>query len=293
MITPIGRKSPRLPPREAGFLAARGSQGRERPVNDPGQRVIFGGVRRRIGLDQGIGSPYGRSVSAGTFNKQGRGNAAGHGELRRIRVGTTQLASVPEPKYQHLKTVIGEALDSDFAVGEILPTSASSRHASASPVPRSARPWSSWSWKAVCSAVAASAPRSPRRASASTSPPPSTPGRVSATRPGSPRTSPPTWPRPPSPASWRPAPASGCTSSAASASARASPWPPSCCTCPPAPSLVSAPSTRPPDRHVPARCCASSSTSPWTARTAPWSSVRPAPTTPRSSTGCRARPCSS
>jgi DNA-binding GntR family transcriptional regulator len=36
-------------------------------------------------------------------------------------VGTTQLASVPEPKYQHLKTVIGEALDSDFAVGEILP----------------------------------------------------------------------------------------------------------------------------------------------------------------------------
>ncbi|WP_225803973.1 GntR family transcriptional regulator [Streptomyces sp. NK15101] len=36
-------------------------------------------------------------------------------------MGTTQLASVPEPKYQHLKTVIGEALDSDFEVGEILP----------------------------------------------------------------------------------------------------------------------------------------------------------------------------
>ncbi|MFF8838099.1 GntR family transcriptional regulator [Streptomyces sp. NPDC015130] len=36
-------------------------------------------------------------------------------------MGTTQLESVPEPKYQHLKTVIGEALDSDFAVGEILP----------------------------------------------------------------------------------------------------------------------------------------------------------------------------
>ena len=35
-------------------------------------------------------------------------------------MGTTQLASVPEPKYQHLNTVIGEALDSDFAVGEIL-----------------------------------------------------------------------------------------------------------------------------------------------------------------------------
>ncbi|WP_282692163.1 GntR family transcriptional regulator [Streptomyces sp. CC208A] len=36
-------------------------------------------------------------------------------------MGTTQLGSVQEPKYQHLKTVIGEALDSDFAVGEILP----------------------------------------------------------------------------------------------------------------------------------------------------------------------------
>ncbi|MBT2442424.1 GntR family transcriptional regulator [Streptomyces sp. ISL-36] len=36
-------------------------------------------------------------------------------------MGTTQLESAPEPKYWHLKTVIGEALDSDFAVGEILP----------------------------------------------------------------------------------------------------------------------------------------------------------------------------
>ncbi|MFF3324852.1 GntR family transcriptional regulator [Streptomyces sp. NPDC002889] len=36
-------------------------------------------------------------------------------------MGTTQLESVPEPKYWHLKTVIGEALDSDFTVGEILP----------------------------------------------------------------------------------------------------------------------------------------------------------------------------
>ncbi|MEO3977480.1 GntR family transcriptional regulator [Streptomyces sp. CAU 1734] len=36
-------------------------------------------------------------------------------------MGTTQLEAVPEPKYWHLKTVIGEALDSDFAVGEILP----------------------------------------------------------------------------------------------------------------------------------------------------------------------------
>jgi DNA-binding GntR family transcriptional regulator len=37
------------------------------------------------------------------------------------RVGTTQLESVPEPKYRHLKTVLTEALDSEFSVGEILP----------------------------------------------------------------------------------------------------------------------------------------------------------------------------
>ncbi|MFF8831569.1 GntR family transcriptional regulator [Streptomyces sp. NPDC015131] len=36
-------------------------------------------------------------------------------------MGTTQLESVPEPKYWHLKTVIGEALDSEFSVGEVLP----------------------------------------------------------------------------------------------------------------------------------------------------------------------------
>ncbi|MEV7129484.1 GntR family transcriptional regulator [Streptomyces sp. NPDC093260] len=33
----------------------------------------------------------------------------------------TQLETVPEPKYWHLKTVLSEALDSEFAVGEILP----------------------------------------------------------------------------------------------------------------------------------------------------------------------------
>ncbi|MFC7308023.1 GntR family transcriptional regulator [Streptomyces monticola] len=36
-------------------------------------------------------------------------------------MGTTQLETVPEPKYWHLKTVLAEALDSEFAVGEILP----------------------------------------------------------------------------------------------------------------------------------------------------------------------------
>jgi DNA-binding GntR family transcriptional regulator len=36
-------------------------------------------------------------------------------------VGTTQLESVPEPKYWHLRTVLSEALDSEFKVGEILP----------------------------------------------------------------------------------------------------------------------------------------------------------------------------
>jgi DNA-binding GntR family transcriptional regulator len=36
-------------------------------------------------------------------------------------VGTTQLEAVQEPKYWHLKTVLNEALDSEFEVGEILP----------------------------------------------------------------------------------------------------------------------------------------------------------------------------
>lgn len=36
-------------------------------------------------------------------------------------MGTTQLEPVQEPKYRHLKTVLGDALDSEFAVGEILP----------------------------------------------------------------------------------------------------------------------------------------------------------------------------
>ncbi|WP_329407607.1 GntR family transcriptional regulator [Streptomyces sp. NBC_00704] len=36
-------------------------------------------------------------------------------------MGTTQLESVSEPKYWHLRTVLSEALDSEFTVGEILP----------------------------------------------------------------------------------------------------------------------------------------------------------------------------
>ncbi|MFJ3824077.1 GntR family transcriptional regulator [Streptomyces nodosus] len=36
-------------------------------------------------------------------------------------MGTTQLESVPEPKYWHLKTVLTEALDSEFSVGQVLP----------------------------------------------------------------------------------------------------------------------------------------------------------------------------
>jgi DNA-binding GntR family transcriptional regulator len=43
---------------------------------------------------------------------QGRGGAT---------VSTTELDAVPEPKYWHLKTVLSDALDSEFAVGEILP----------------------------------------------------------------------------------------------------------------------------------------------------------------------------
>ncbi|POX37771.1 GntR family transcriptional regulator [Streptomyces sp. Ru73] len=36
-------------------------------------------------------------------------------------MGTTQLDTAQEPKYWHLKTVLSDALDSEFAVGEILP----------------------------------------------------------------------------------------------------------------------------------------------------------------------------
>ena len=84
---PLTCPKPRPPDRQAGLRASRASRRCERPVNDQGQRVTFPDVRRRIGLDQGGGSPYGRRVSAGTFNKQGRGNAAGHGEMRRTGWG--------------------------------------------------------------------------------------------------------------------------------------------------------------------------------------------------------------
>ncbi|MEE1930724.1 GntR family transcriptional regulator [Streptomyces sp. TRM 70351] len=36
-------------------------------------------------------------------------------------MGTTPVETVPEPKYWHLKTVLSEALDSEFAVGQVLP----------------------------------------------------------------------------------------------------------------------------------------------------------------------------
>ena len=36
-------------------------------------------------------------------------------------MGTTQLEAVQEPKYWHLKTVLVEALDSEFDIGEVLP----------------------------------------------------------------------------------------------------------------------------------------------------------------------------
>ncbi|MCK7626381.1 GntR family transcriptional regulator [Streptomyces sp. RS10V-4] len=36
-------------------------------------------------------------------------------------MGTTQLETAPEPKYWHLKTVLSDALDTEFSVGEILP----------------------------------------------------------------------------------------------------------------------------------------------------------------------------
>ncbi|MCK1797998.1 GntR family transcriptional regulator [Streptomyces sp. XM4193] len=36
-------------------------------------------------------------------------------------MATTQLEALPEPKYWHLKTALSEALDTEFAVGQILP----------------------------------------------------------------------------------------------------------------------------------------------------------------------------
>jgi DNA-binding GntR family transcriptional regulator len=36
-------------------------------------------------------------------------------------VGTTQLQTAPEPKYWHLKSVLSEALETEFTVGQILP----------------------------------------------------------------------------------------------------------------------------------------------------------------------------
>jgi DNA-binding GntR family transcriptional regulator len=82
-----------------------------------------------------------RPSSARTFNKYWFGNKAEEGVTgvagvtrpgspgagRRgpgdceDRVGTTQLEAVQEPKYWHLKTVLNDALDSEFEVGEILP----------------------------------------------------------------------------------------------------------------------------------------------------------------------------
>jgi DNA-binding GntR family transcriptional regulator len=36
-------------------------------------------------------------------------------------VGTAQLRTAPEPKYRHLKSVLSDALETEFAVGQILP----------------------------------------------------------------------------------------------------------------------------------------------------------------------------
>lgn len=63
-----------------------------------------------------------KEAYARTFKKQAHINTArwAYGDCE-ARVGTTQLETVPEPKYWHLKTVLSDALDSEFAVGEILP----------------------------------------------------------------------------------------------------------------------------------------------------------------------------
>jgi DNA-binding GntR family transcriptional regulator len=56
--------------------------------------------------------------SATTFKKQGHIIPSVQAE---DSVGTRQVAPVQEPKYWHLKTVLNDAIDSEFAVGEVLP----------------------------------------------------------------------------------------------------------------------------------------------------------------------------
>lgn len=209
-------------------------------------------------------------------------------------MGTTQLASVPEPKYQHLKTVIGEALDSDFAVGEILPNERdlAARFGVARATLRQA-----------LEQLELEGRLQRRRGVGTTVAPPRVGVDVSTTQHTWPGVGDEAWQSLDSAADVAPAAVARVLESGAEESVhvvrriRVSQGQPVAAELLYVPvgsvSQASAPSTPPPVPPAPARCSGSSSTSPWTARTAPWSSDPPAPTTPRSSTVCRAHPCSS
>ena len=209
-------------------------------------------------------------------------------------MGTTQLETVPEPKYWHLKTVLSEALDSDFAVGEILPNERdlAARFGVARATLRQALEQLELEGRlqrrrgvgttvapprvgvAVGSDAARVAGRGRRRLAARGLHA-GGPARGGGRHPGD---------------------------RARRAGAHGAPLPGDAR---PArrrrtalhPGVLGArplrASTRPRARHARVPCCASCSAWTWTARTAPWSSARPARTTPRSSTGCPARPSSS
>lgn len=208
-------------------------------------------------------------------------------------MGTTQLASVPEPKYQHLKTVIGEALDSDFAVGEILPNERelAARFGVARATLRQA-----------LEQLELEGRLQRRRGVGTTVAPPRVGVDVSTTQHAWPGVGDDAWQPQDSAADVAPAAVARVLETGADEQvhvvrrlriSQGQPVAAELLYVPagsvPGLSAIDAPAGPP----APARCSGNCSTSPSTARTAPWSSAPPAPTTPRSSTGCRARPSSS
>ncbi len=103
-----------------------------------------------IGLDQGRRPPYGRREVQQPLHKRRGAKTAGPRLMRRTGWGTTQLESVPEPKYWHLKTVSSprQVPDSESRWRESRRTSGISPPGFSGLAPRSGRPSNSWSWRA-------------------------------------------------------------------------------------------------------------------------------------------------